>query len=145
MKRAEPFDVTTLEGLGASPLRQAWRNLLGGEPPPLRAPELLRRELAARIQAQLNGDIDASLKRRLDRLAHQSRQHGKLNPVTSRPPVGATLIKEWSGVRHSVVVLRDGFLYQGESYRSLSQIARLITGARWSGPRFFGLDGGRAQ
>ncbi len=57
------------------------------------------------------------------------------------PPVklGTRLIREWKGTTHEVIVTRDGFIYRAEQYRSLSQIARLITGARWSGPRFFGL------
>lgn len=141
MKRPDPFDVAALEGLNASALRQAWRDQLGCEPPPLRAPELLRRELAARLQQRSYGSHDGGLKHRLDRLAQQSRRVSAPKPAAGRPPTGATLIKEWNGVRHSVVVLKEGFLYRGETYRSLSQIARRITGVRWSGPRFFGLDG----
>ncbi len=144
MPRPEPFDVTSLKGLNAEALRQAWRDQLSVEPPLLRAPELLRRELAARLQARSFGGLDAQLKLRLDRLAQQSKRSTAPKPAAGRPPVGTTLIKEWDGVRHSVVVLKDGFLYDGESYRSLSQIARAITGVRWSGPRFFGLDGARS-
>lgn len=132
-------DVEGLQHLGVEALRESWRAHLGEEPPPLRAPELLRRELAWRLEAQRYSDIDPSLKQRLDRLARQSPRSGARVAASVRPEVGSTLMREWDGVAYSVVVLEQGFLFEGETYRSLSQIARRITGVRWSGPRFFGL------
>ena len=61
--------------------------------------------------------------------------------MVSRPTAGARLVREWNGRTHEVEVLADGFLLRGQRFRSLSAIAREITGARWSGPRFFGVEG----
>lgn len=132
-------DVETLQSFGVEALREIWRAHLGESPPPLRAPELLRRELAWRLEAQKYGDINPSLKQRLDRLARQSTRRDARVTVSARPEVGSMLVREWDGAAYSVVVLERGFLFEGETYRSLSQIARRITGVRWSGPRFFGL------
>lgn len=139
MARTERLDVSMLTDLNTDALRAAWRTQLGSDPPPLRAPELLRRELAARLQAREFGGIDAALKQRLDRLTRRSGKPSVTLPKAARPSVGSTLIREWNGRSYSVVVLKDGFLFQGETYGSLSEIARIITGARWSGPRFVGI------
>lgn len=135
----ERFDVRLLEDMSIAELRKAWMQQLAEPPPPLRAPELLRRELAWRLEARVYGDIDARLRQRLDQIAKPSR-----NPATkgarASTPIGSTLVREWDGVSYSVVVLKEGYLFEGERFRSLSHIARQITGVRWSGPRFFGLQ-----
>lgn len=140
MPRAEAlFDIASLDDLNMDALRALWRAHLGGDPPPLRAPELLRRELAQRLQAKIYGDIDPALRQRLDRLARQQAGQASPKPSAPRLAVGSTLTREWDGVRYAVVVLQDGYLFEGKTYRSLSQIACAITGVHWSGPRFFGL------
>jgi hypothetical protein len=141
MARDKPiaFDVAGLTSLDMKALRDLWRAHIGGDPPPVRAPEILRRELAWRLQARIHGDIDSSLKHRLDILARQGARKEAPAVSGARPATGSTLMREWDGVAYSVVVLENGFLFEGETHRSLSAIARRITGVRWSGPRFFGL------
>jgi hypothetical protein len=147
MARKPPveFDVSSLAERGAEVLREEWRKRIGGDPPPLRAPELLRRELAWRLEARIHGDIEPSLKQRLDVLARQAARNAAPADSGARPAIGSTMVREWDGVAYCVVVLEHGFLFEGETHRSLSGIARRITGARWSGPRFFGLATARAE
>lgn len=124
-------EVEALEALDLEGLRLFWRRRYGA-PPKLRSPELLRLMLAWRIQAQAFGGLDSDTRRGLRRPTGEKAQ--------AIPSGGTRLTREWQGVRHEVTALGEGgFLYDGERYQSLSQIARLITGARWNGPRFFGL------
>lgn len=128
---ADPAD---LDGLGLEDLRAAWRARYGA-PPALRSPELLGLMLAWRMQADQAGGLDRDVKLALRRPA----------PTRSspQPPPGARLMREWQGAPHEVVVMADGgFVYRGERFKSLSQVARKITGVRWNGPRFFGLRSG---
>jgi hypothetical protein len=94
------------------------------------------RGIAYKIQERAYGGRNAVLKRRLRGLAAGNDVVGSAETLL-RP--GARLIREWRGTTHSVTVLEDGFDYDGKRYRSLSRIAKAITGAHWSGPRFFGL------
>jgi len=120
-----------LDGLGLDELRRHWRERYGATPR-LRSPELLGLMLAWRIQAEREGGLDRDLRRALRRSASDR--------ASSGPSLGTRLQREWEGATHEVTVLGEGrFDYRGERYRSLSQIARVITGVRWNGPRFFGL------
>ena len=124
-------DDIQLEGLGLEDLRYRWRARYGA-PPRLRSPELLALMLAWRIQADRDGGLDADLRRALRRSAGVK--------AAAEPTAGTRLVREWQGTPHEVIVMNEGeFLYQGDRYRSLSEIARAITGVRWNGPRFFGL------
>lgn len=123
------LQVRALEALDLDGVRAAWRARYGA-PPRLRSVELMKRLLAWRIQAEAFGGLDAQTRRKLKSAG--SRQERRLSP-------GAMVAREWKGVRHEVAVLTDGFSYGGKPYASLSVIAREITGARWNGPRFFGL------
>jgi hypothetical protein len=128
---ATELQADRLEGLGLEELRAHWR-VRYGAPPGLRSPELLALMLAWRIQADREGGLDVDLRRTLRRPAGVR--------AAPEPSSGTRLVREWEGVRHEVVALGEGgFLYQGDRYRSLSEIARRITGVRWNGPRFFGL------
>lgn len=128
------IDPAALEALGLEPLRTLWRERFGAAPA-IRSPEVVRLMLGWRLQAQRHGGLDAELRRAI-------RQPGVAKPLTSLTP-GTCLTREWQGVRHEVVVEPDGRLrHDGEAYKSLSQIARKITGSRWNGPRFFGLRDG---
>jgi hypothetical protein len=123
-------EVRALEALDLHGLRDEWRKRYG-DPPKMRSRELLARLLAWRIQADAFGGLDATTIRLLmsDR------------PIQPKPLLipGTRLMREWQGRRHEVDVLEKGFRYAGADYRSLSQIARAITGTRWNGLRFFGL------
>jgi len=127
--------VAALDGLGLEALRSEWRARYGA-PPALRSPELLAMMLAWRIQAEAEGGLCAETRRALRRPVAKVR-------AAPRPNAGTKLAREWQGVRHEVTVETEGaFLYHGERFRSLSQVARAITGTRWNGPRFFGLRDG---
>ena len=124
-------EVRALARLDLEGLRAEWRTRYG-PPPKLRSPALLRRMLAWRIQVAALGGLDADTRRRL-------RQSSPLKPAAPAPTPGTNIRREWRGVIHDVSVVTDGFVYDGHQFNSLSEIARVITGVRWNGPRFFGL------
>lgn len=123
--------VEMLRHLDLAGLRALWRQRYGA-PPRLRSPDLLRRMLAFELQADVHGGLRAELRQALRRARTASPRRPALQP-------GTTITREWRGARHVVQVVEAGFVYQGITYVSLSEVARTITGARWSGPRFFGL------
>lgn len=120
-------------------LRKEWRRLYRSQPPRL-SRDLLVHAIAYRIQELRYGGLSKATSRRLTALVQARLSNDEL-PPSSKPRIraGARLIREWNGRTHAVTVEEDGFTYAGRSYQSLSAIARDITGARWSGPRFFGL------
>ena len=122
-------------------LRCEWRRLYRAHPPKRVARDLLMLGAAWKIQEQAYGGLGAATKRRLANLARTMGRDGDVtrNRVARLKP-GAKLVREWRGKTHTVVVLEDGFQWRGSQWRSLSVIAREITGVHWSGPRFFGLD-----
>ncbi len=123
-------------------LRDQWRRLYRVAPPPRVSRELLTLGVAWKLQERSHGGLGATTKRRLAELVkilHQDDDLVRSRKKELRP--GATLIRDWHGTTHTVVVVEDGFEWRGERWRSLSAIARAITGVRWSGPRFFGLNG----
>jgi hypothetical protein len=120
-------------------LRALWRAKLKSEPPKALGPDLLRRSIAYRVQEDAYGGLDRAAARLLKQLMEQFANHNGRIVLPRRIKPGALLIREWKGQRHQVTVLEHGFAYQGKPYESLSQIARLITGTRWNGPKFFGL------
>ena len=123
-------------------LRSEWRRLYRAHPPKRVARDLLVLGVAWKIQEQAYGGLGAATKRRLADLAKTMEQDGDLaRRRVARLKPGAKLIREWRGETHTVIVLEDGFEWRGKRRRSLSVIAQLITGAHWSGPRFFGLNG----
>ncbi len=122
-------EVASLQSMALSELRVVWAARFG-TPPKQRSVEMLRRVLAWRLQAEAFGGLDgASI-----RLLGSART---LVMVAQQP--GTRLARDYAGKRHEVVMLEEGVLYDGETYGSLSEVARLITGQRWNGPRFFGL------
>ena len=133
--------ATTLE------LKAQWRDLFDTEPPPFNR-RYLESRLAYRIQELAYGGLKPETIRRLERLGDEldggdrkkSRIRADLKPIT-----GTRLLREWQGVEHVVTVTADGFEWQGRPYRSLSAIARAITGTRWNGWVFFGLKNRRAR
>lgn len=122
------------------------RDLYDREPPPYNKPFLIKR-LAYRIQELAYGGLSARAEAKLRELIEEEdrRVKGKL-PVRKgdRPIAGTRLIREWQGVEHCATVLKDGFEYQGQKYKSLSAIARAVTGTRWNGPLWFGLRNHRS-
>jgi hypothetical protein len=132
-------EIAQLDGLGIGALRDLWRDRLGS-PPHFASTELTRLWLAWELQAKARGGYDLATRRRLKQLSKSS----KVDATPTSAALGALkpgtiLTREWGGVTHRVMVLEEGFAWAGQNYRSLSEIATRISGARWSGPRFFGL------
>jgi hypothetical protein len=117
-------------------LQRRWNEVFGCPAPVRSRADLLRRALAYEAQAKLFGSADR-VRRRLARLARGEAEGGARGPIRLRE--GTRLIREWQGEVHQVTMRDDAVEYRGERYRSLSEVARLITGTRWSGPLFFGL------
>ena len=131
-----------LEGLptlSPAELRSEWRRLYRSQPPRL-SRDLLIRAIAYRIQELRYGGLSKATRRKLTALVNAPQSEGEIAPETAQKiSRGARLVREWNGRTHTVTVKEEGFTYAGRSYRSLTAIAREITGAHWSGPRFFGL------
>ena len=115
-------------------LARLWSDLFGGPVPPRMSQLLQRRFFAHALQSKTAGDLAVAVAARLDRIAD-----GKERKATPALQSGGRLLRQWNGTTHVVDVVKDGFLWNGTKHRSLSAIARAITGTRWSGPRFFGL------
>ena len=130
---AELLDRSTSE------LRLAWRQLHRTGPPQGLSRDLLIRALADQLQERAAGGANRALRRRLQTLAGEFAKKSRSFDPALVPKVGATLVRQWRGHAHTVFVRDDGFEYEGQHYRSLTVIAERITGAHWSGPRFFGL------
>ena len=122
-------------------LREEWRRLYRAPPPPRVYRALLELGIAWKIQERAYGGLRTTTRRKLSNLVRTLDQEGDLVPERQRVlRPGARLIREWHGTTHTVLVVEGGFEWQGKTWRSLSAIARAITGVRWSGPRFFGLN-----
>jgi hypothetical protein len=143
-------EVAQLRGLDIDGLRSRWRSRFGGPAPEHLPKHLLFRILAYRVQADHYGDLDATSARLLDRLAdslagettRQGRHAKAMATLDAQTPAltpGTQLSREWNGQMHRVMVMADGFAWNGQTYPSLSMVAFAITGTRWNGPRFFGL------
>ncbi len=117
-------------------LRQRWAVLFGADPSPTLSRVLMLRSIAYRLQEKALGSLKPSAQRLLNRVCD-----GPLKVASKRPKMraaaGTVLIREWHGVAHRVTVLDDDVVYRGRRYKSLSEVARLITGTHWSGPMFF--------
>ncbi len=131
--------LAALEQQGVAELRAEWRRLFRTEPPQL-SRDLILRAVAHRLQERVHGGLAPATLRRLTNLGRELRAEGQVTPDLGpqiRP--GARLVREWRGRTHTVEVTDRGFEYAGVTFPSLSPIAEAITGAHWSGPRFFGL------
>ena len=138
--------VAALKTLPIQQLKQQWRELFEGEPPPYNR-RFLEHRLAYRIQELAYGGLKPETLARLEAIADEldrSGHIGRFRYARDMPIVGTQLIREWQGVEHRVTVRDDGFEYQGTPYKSLSAIARRIAGTRWNGWVFFGLKNQRA-
>jgi len=135
-------EIGDLINLSVSELKERWRSVYGTEPPPRSSRKLLVSAIAYRVQERAFGGLNPSVRRLLERVSEDAseRRISRIRPVT-RASAGTVLIRDWQGKSHHVTVLDRGVLYRKNNYRSLSEVARVITGCRWSGPLFFGLKG----
>lgn len=131
--------LASLQSMRIDDLRTTWAGWFGDEPPRCQSGELLRRLMAWRLQEAKFGGLPADAKRRLRQLRGIGGQSNQApTPLALKP--GTMITREWRGTTHRVHVLEDGFSHEGKRFGSLSVIARKITGKRWSGPRFFGVE-----
>lgn len=138
-KQEVPFeDLGRLAGLDLCQLRNVWAKHLGSVPA-YKSADLMRLHLAYELQVRTYGGVNLLTRRRLRRLYRAFKtnpQHIPLSKYYLRP--GTVLTREWKGTVHRVAVMDEGFEYKGMRHRSLSAIAQLISGTKWSGPVFFG-------
>jgi hypothetical protein len=142
----DPNNIETLNDLDGATLKALWSERFGCAPPLRARKSLLVDCLAYRIQEQAFGGLALSIRTRLKKLANDVAE-GKKPDLLFRPTIkpGTRLIRSWGGETHEVQVLEAGFTYRDRQYSNLSEIARVITGSRWSGPLFFGLKRGAKQ
>src|ERR1700704_3664226 len=133
-------ELDRLPGMPIAELRIRYCEVFRTDPPKAFGPDLLRRSIAHRIQEKAYGGLSRPAQRMLDQAikAFAAKPNGKI-VLPRRIKPGSVLVREWKGKSHRVTVLADGFVYDGKTYSNLSEIAVLITGTRWNGPRFFGL------
>jgi hypothetical protein len=128
--------LADLESMDRAALTAAWSLVMGAPIPTGLSQPFLRRFLAFELQARQYGGLPKGFEAQL-----HAKARGESRPTAPALRPGGRLLREWNGKTHVVEVTENGFLWNGQSHRSLSAIAREITGARWSGPRFFGLTG----
>ena len=142
-----PARLAALKTATTTELKAQWRDLFDSEPPPFNR-RYLESRLAYRIQELAYGGLKPETIRRLERLGEEldggDRKKSRMR-ANAMPIAGTQLIREWQGVEYVVTVTADGFEWQGRPYKSLSAIARAITGTRWNGWVFFGLKNRRGR
>ena len=138
-------ELARLRDLDLKGLRARWQSVTGREAPPHLPRHLLFAMVAYRIQAEVLGDLDPDTVRLLKNV-WSSRSGPEVGPLTDafdqrrrKLLLGTILTREWNGHNHRVMIVAEGFAWEGQTYHSLSKIAYAITGTRWNGPRFFGL------
>lgn len=133
-------ELTRLATAPIVDLRNQYRLLFTKEPPTAFGPDLLRRVIAQHLQGKQHGELPRVTQRTLDQLVEAFiRQPKTALIVPRRIKPGSELVRTWKGTAYRVRVSPTGFAYDGQTYKSLSEIATLITGTKWNGPRFFGL------
>ena len=131
-----PSDLEALREMSRGDLLALWAMVSSDELPRKTSVPFLARLIAFEVQVQNEGGLGKRLRSKLERIAEGE-------PASSPAKIaanGTRLVREWNGVQHTVDVTDQGAVYRGKTYRSLSAVAREITGTRWSGPRFFGLQ-----
>lgn len=132
-------EIARLLALDVAALRQKWTALFGASPSPRLGRVLMVRAIAYRMQERALGSLKPSTQKILDRVCDTLGEIAQQHIPRPRAGAGTVLIREWRGVRHRVTVLDNGVVYRGRRYKSLSEVARAITGTHWSGLLFFGL------
>ena len=125
--------ISVIELLDRAGCLKHWRKAFGRPPPKYLSPQFMKRVMTWELQNRILGGLSPKTERRLKQIAS-----GKTPPAKAK--TGSHLVREWNGRTYQVEVVDDGYVMDGKTWRSLSAIARHITGARWSGPRFFGIQ-----
>ena len=141
-------EIAALPEMNIAQLRSKWRQRLKEAPPLHVRKQLFVPILAYKLQEQAYGCLKPEVRRQLEKIAGRYHRDPNAKAAPIREPKrikpGTRLLRQWNGTTHQVLVVENGFEYEGERYKSLSVIARNITGTRWSGPLFFGLNDRRA-
>ena len=138
-------EIARPRGLDIKALRARWRTVFGGNAPPHLPRHLLFAIIAYRLQAEVFGDLDAEtlkLLKKIDLAPSRTEAVPLTEALEQRRRIlspGTILMRDWNGQTHRVMVVGQGFAWEGTTYDSLSKIAQAITGSKWNGPRFFGL------
>jgi Protein of unknown function (DUF2924) len=146
MARQSHVTPEKLPDLDLEALKQLWRSLFASSPPIRMPKDFLIKLLAQGLQERAIGGMSKKMERQLGAAAGESDESLAVLTAQSlqgRLSLGSRLVRGWGGKTHEVTVVERGFAYRGKAYRSLTQIAKVITGAHWSGPRFFGLKAKR--
>jgi hypothetical protein len=139
-REALTAEIASLSKLDIDELRERWKTMYGQAPSREIGRSFLTRAVAYKLQEQAFGGLSPSTRRLLVRFAEETATGSSpKKPRNRKAQSGTMLIREWQGNAHRVTMLDDGVSLNGKHYRSLSEVAREITGSRWSGPRFFGL------
>jgi len=125
--------ITDIELLDRPGCLDHWREVFGHPPPKYLSPQFMKRALIWELQNQMLGGLSAKTERQMKQIAS-----GKAPTAMAKP--GSHLVREWNGRTYQVEVIDGGYVMDGKTWQSLSAVARHITGARWSGPRFFGVQ-----
>ena len=142
-------EIAAIDQLGIAALRERWRDIYGADAPARLGSEFLKRALAFHLQEQMLGGLSRQTRLRLKAMekkaAGPKADRGRIGAQASIKP-GTRFLREWNGLTHEVMAIETGqFVYRGVVYRSLSVIAREITGTHQSGPRFFGISQNRPK
>jgi Protein of unknown function (DUF2924) len=143
-REALAAEIASLSKLDTDELRERWKAMFGKAPSRDINRSFLTRAIAYRLQEKAFGGLKPSTQRLLAEFAHDG-ANGSAAARSRLVRPGAVLVREWRGISHQVSVLEKGFSFQGKRYRSLSEVAREITGTQWSGPLFFGLKRSREE
>ena len=139
-REALAAEIAGLSKLGINELRERWKAVYGRAASKEIGRSFLTRAIAYRLQERSYGGLRPTTRRLLVRFAEETAAGSSLKePQIRKAQSGTILVREWQGNTHRVTMLDDGVSFNGKHYRSLSEVAREITGSRWSGPRFFGL------
>jgi len=133
-------ELARLADLERAQLQDRWRSLYGSDAPEQMSQQLLTQAVAHRLQVKALGGLNFSTRRTLVRAAEEKASKPATPPARQGIDTGSVLVRVWHGEIHQVTTLKEGVQYRGKRYGSLSEVARAITGTRWSGPRFFGLQ-----
>lgn len=131
--------IVRLQSLAIDDLRQEWQRHHQSPPPKRLSRDILLRGITYQLQENAFGGLSKSALRKLQTSETAVAPIEKLRRPRASFKPGTRLVREWHGVTHTVVIVKDGVEWKGQRYRSLTVVAREITGAHWSGPRFFGL------
>jgi hypothetical protein len=132
-------EIASLSKLDIDELRERWKAIYGRAPSGEIGRSFLTRSISYHLQERVYGGLKPSTCRLLAKAVEEIATGSSKRPQSRMAQSGTILIREWQGIAHRVTMLDDGVSFNGKRYHSLSEVAREITGSRWSGPRFFGL------